>query len=85
MIDMHVGDNQRANGGQIEIDAQAVTRRAPRCGFLRTLKEATIDQQAEIVSQPQLVAGAGDAIDGAVVNDLHDSSLSVEQHRDLSA
>ncbi|MCF8015991.1 MAG: hypothetical protein K9L65_09900 [Chromatiaceae bacterium] len=57
-------------GGDREADLQLLGTGAVGAG-LGALEEAAVDQQRAPVGEDQLVAGAGDAVDGAVVVDLH--------------
>jgi len=70
VVDVHVRHDQRLNRRHRKADLQllgagAVGRR------LRALEQAAVDEHGAPVGQRQLVTGAGDAIHGAVVMDVH--------------
>ncbi len=81
VVDMHMGDNQRAHRRDIEADGlRSRARLALGSGF-SALAQAAIDQQTVLRIDEQRVAGAGDAIAGAVVENLHDQASRWESER----
>ena len=77
MVDVDVGQHQRANTLEREIDLQPVGGRAPVGRGLRALEQAAVDQQAVAPLDEKLVTGTGDAVARAVVQDgrVHDVIL----------
>ena len=69
MIDVHVCDHQRDHRPDIEADLQPPEPSRPVGRGLRALEQPAIHQHRGAVGQGQLVTGAGDAVDGAVVDD----------------
>ena len=65
-----MGDDQRLDRFDRKADRQALGARAIRPS-LGALEQTAVDQQRAPVGEPQFMAGAGDAIDGAVVEDVH--------------
>jgi len=69
MVDMHMGHHQRPHRTDIELDLQTVVATTSR-RRLRTLKQAAVKQDGIVCIRKQLVAGAGNAVDRAVMGDM---------------
>ena len=71
VVDMHVAHHQRLDvlDGKVDLQGSGIRSAARR---LRPLEQPAVHQHARAISQAQLVAGAGDAVDGAVVTDLEE-------------
>lgn len=65
MIDVNMGDDQRANMTNRKIDFQPVAPGVLK-GFF-SLKQPAIDQNARVPIETQLMAGPGYAVDSTVV------------------
>lgn len=65
VVDVHVGHQQGAHGADVEADGQFVG--AAAWGGVVALEQAAVDQQAGVRGHDQFVAGTGDAVDCAVV------------------
>ncbi|EXF43998.1 hypothetical protein BAY1663_03563 [Pseudomonas sp. BAY1663] len=72
MVDMHVGDGQRLDGSQREFDGRMASPGATIRRSLVALEQPAIDQQATGRIHVQLVAGARNAILGAMVFDMRE-------------
>lgn len=70
MVDVYMGRNQCLDGIQRKTDGQTGCSVSPIGGGLRSLEQAAIDQQAVLRIHEQLMAGAGDAVGGAVMENF---------------
>ena len=68
VVDVAVGDEERPDPTDIEIDLQP-PRRGPVTRNLGALEQAAVDQDRAALVELELVARAGDALDGTVVDD----------------
>jgi hypothetical protein len=68
VVQVAVGDEQGLDAVGVELDALAIEPGAVRSP-LGALEQAAVDEEPPVPAQVQLVAGAGDAVHGAVVSD----------------
>lgn len=69
MVDMHMRDDERLDGGVGELDSRLPCPGAPARRGFAALKQAAIDQQTALGIHMHLMAGTGDTVMGAVVFD----------------
>ncbi|MCY1295848.1 hypothetical protein D9M70_452080 [compost metagenome] len=70
VVDVHMGQQQGLERADVEVDSRLVGFAPALGGGFRALEQAAVHQQAVLGVHVQLVAGAGDAGDGAVVLDI---------------
>lgn len=70
VIDMHVGGDQGLDRIQEELDGPSIGRGFALGRGFRALEQAAVDQPAVLGAHQQLMAGAGHAVFGAVVEDV---------------
>ena len=77
VVDVHMGCHQRADGGDVKVDVRPGGAGLAVGRDFGTLEQTAVDQQAMRVVRDQLMAGAGDAVPGTMVEDSHCRSLTL--------
>ena len=77
MVDVHMGQHQRADVLHGEGDVETICGGPPIGGGLRALEQPAVDQNAVVTLDEKLMARAGDTVTCAVMEDgwVHDEIL----------